>query len=129
LREAGEGRVDGNGVIERVAMLRLWWPISRHAVQAAGSASAAGREVDSAVGPDLDIGAIQGLAGDELLGLRFVRGPIAGQGDGENAPDRPVAEQEVVVVLRRELAGLVEGHARGAAAAKLERGRQAVVVI
>ena len=56
---------------EGALRLRPWARVAcpAHAIEPALRAPAAGREVDRAVGPDLDVGAVQRLAGDQLLGL------------------------------------------------------------
>ena len=58
-----------------------------------------------------------------------VRGTLAFQIDGQDPSLRPVADQEAVVILRRELVCLVESHSGGTSSPDVDGAREAVEVI
>ena len=148
-REVGPGGVDGGRVLLQVEDLegvalgtclrsRIRLGLDRlgglvagvgDAVEPALDAAPADGAVEGAVVADREIGKGEGLAADELLEAGLVGGAVGLEMDGVELAERPVGDEEGILVLRRELRAVAEDHAGGRSGADVDDRAERVAVV
>ena len=124
-------------LVVQVGRRRRFASAIRDPIQARLRAAAAGGEVQGAVVADHHVGqghrrfrlAFQRFRSDEVLEFRRIARPLGRQVSGDEPAVGPVAHEERLLVLGRELGPGPEGHAGRRADADVDDGPEAVGVV